>query len=390
VVPIHDLLIKDDELVLATHGRSFWILDDLTPLRRFDEANGAAATLFPPRPTYRIVAQRGYAAAPAGGLNFRRGGALVITYRERQRAHGEAYQTFLDAGQNPPDGVMVFYRLAESPVGEARLTFRDAAGAAIVSFTSAPPVSGATEADAAGTAAALGREEGRETPAAAEIAVERSDLRVPTAPGLNRFLWNMRYPDARPLPDDTTVLPGPIAPPGNYMVELTVDGQTLQAPFELRKDPRLATTQADFEAQFRLLLNIRDSLSSLHAAIGQIRDLRAQLEGWTKRARDRRVTASAVTIQARLTAIESELTQVQADSPLNFPARLREKLLTLVPSVASCDAAPTAQERAVYDSLRDRVDRQLEGLDGVVNTDLAAFNAVLREANLGGVLPLPV
>jgi len=391
VVPIHDLLIKEDELVLATHGRSFWILDDLTPLRRFDEADGATATLFPPRPTYRIVAQRGYAAAPAGGLNFRRGGALVITYRERKRAHGEAYQTFLDAGQNPPDGVMVFYRLAGSPVGEARLTFRDATGKAIVSFTSAPPVSGATEADAAGTAVALGQEEGRETPAAAEIAaVQRSDLRVPTAPGLNRFLWNMRYPDARPLPDDKTALPGPIAPPGRYTVELTVGGQTLTAPFELLKDPRLGTTQADFEAQFRLLLNIRDSLSSLHDAVGQIRDLRAQLDGWTKRAKDRRVTDSATAVKARLAAIEGELIQVQADSPLNFPARLREKLMTLVPIVASCDAAPTDQERAVYDSLRDRVDQQLEGLDGVVNNDLAAFNAVLREANLGGVLPLVV
>jgi len=152
----------------------------------------------------------------------------------------------------------------------------------------------------------------------------------------------------------------------------------------------LETTPADFEAQFRLLLNIRDSLSSLHDAVGQIRDLRAQLDGWTKRAKDRRVTESATAVKARLAAIEGELLQVQADSPLNFPARLREKLLTLMPLVASCDATPTDQERAVYDSLRDRVDQQLEGLDGVINNDLAAFNAVLREANLGGVLPLVV
>jgi hypothetical protein len=338
------------------------------------------------------VATRSFAAAPAGGLNFRRGGALVAIYRERKKPHGETLQTFLNAGQNPPDGVMVFYHLQESPAGPARLTFRDAAGKAIASFTSAPPASGNGQAALSpGEAVALGQEEGLEQPAAEEIAaVERTDLRVPVEPGLNRFVWNMRYPDARPLPGDKTPIPGPLAPPGRYSVDLTIGGQTYSAPFELLKDPRLATTQADFEAQFRLLLNIRDTLSSLHDAVAQIRDLREQLDNWTKRTKDRRIAESAATLQARLTAIEDELIQVQATSPLNFPARLREKLATLVPIVASCDAGPTQQEQEVFASLRDRVDQQLEGLDGVVNSDLAAFNNLLREANVPGVVPLVV
>jgi photosystem II stability/assembly factor-like uncharacterized protein len=405
VVPIHDLIVKDDELILATHGRSFWILDDLTPLREIArlravgggqwavgsssaETNLPTAHLFPPRPTYRIVATRSFAAAPAGGLNFRRGGALVAIYRERKKPHGETLQTFLNAGQNPPDGVMVFYYLQEPPPGPARLTFRDAAGKAIASFTSAPLAAGNGQAALSpGEAVALGQEEGLEQPTTEEIAaVERADLRVPVEPGLNRFLWNMRYADARPIPGDKVPIPGPIAPPGSYSVDLTIGGQTFSAPFELLKDPRLATTQADFDAQFRLLLNIRDTLSSLHDAVAQIRDLREQLDNWTKRTKDRRVAESAATLQARLTAIEDELIQVQATSPLNFPARMKEKLATLVPIVASCDAGPTQQEQEVFASLRDRVDQQLEGLDGVVNSDLAAFNGLLREANVPGVI----
>jgi photosystem II stability/assembly factor-like uncharacterized protein len=411
VVPIHDLIVKDSDLVLATHGRSFWILDDLTPLRhlagsRAEGGEGRAesvqsaignpqsAMLFPPRPTYRIVASRSYAAAPSGGLNFRRGGALVAIYRERKKPHGEAVQTFLNAGQNPPEGVIVYYHLGQEPKGPARLTFRDASGKAIVSFTSAPPPSpDGHDAAADGAAVALGQEEGHEGAAGEELAaIERSDLRVPVAAGLNRFVWNMRYPDARQIPGDKTlerfVVPGPIAPPGTYRVELTIDGQTHSAPFELVKDPRLTTTQADFDAQFRLLLNIRDSLSSLHDAVAQIRDLREQLDRWSTRTKDRRIAESAASLKARLTAIEDELIQTRATSPLNFPARLKEKLATLVPIVASCDAAPTKQEEEVYASLRERVDTQLETLDGIINSDIAAFNGLLREANVPGVVPL--
>ena len=195
--------------------------------------------LFSPRPTYRIVATRSFAAAPAGGLNFRRGGALVAIYRERKKPHGETLQTFLNAGQNPPDGVMVFYYLQEPPAGPARLTFRDAAGKAIASFTSAPPASGNGQAALSpGEAVALGQEEGLEQPAAEEIAaVERADLRVPVEPGLNRFLWNMRYADARPIPGDKVPIPGPIAPPGSYSVDLTIGGQTLQRPLRTTEGP---------------------------------------------------------------------------------------------------------------------------------------------------------
>jgi photosystem II stability/assembly factor-like uncharacterized protein len=412
VVPIHDLIVKDDNLVLSTHGRSFWILDDLTPLRLWTVDRGqetvdsdqstvhspqSTVRLFPPAPTYRIVAGRSYSGSPSGGLNFRRIGSLVGTYRERKGPNGETITTYVDAGQNPPDAVQIFYHLKEAPSGPVRLTILDGANKPIASFTSRPAQNGATNGQATplGAAVATGQTEGAEEGGAveaAEAAVERSDLRVPAEPGLNRFLWNMRYPDARGVPGDKTlerfVVAGPIAPPGNYAVRLTVGGKSQTQPFTLLKDPRIATTQADFDAQFQLLLGIRDTLSSLHDAVAQIRDLRGQIDNWATRANDGRVTDAAKALKEQLTAIEDELIQVRATSPLNFPSKLKEKLAILNQVVSTSDFAPTQQSQEVFASLRDRVDQQLEHLDGLLSSGVGSFNSLVREAQVPAIVPL--
>ncbi len=402
-MPIHDLIVQGDELVLATHGRSFWILDDLTPLRRMAEGSApAAVTLFPPRPTHRIMAGRANAPAVAEGLNFRRVGPLTVTYRERKAAHGAAAQTYYDAGQNPPDGVQVHYYLSEQPRGAVKLAFLDSAGAVIASFTSAAANGAPAKEEPAPVEGEVprGLTEGEEG-AAPELEEAETPpsatLRAPAAAGLNRFVWNMRHPEARQLPDENTlerfVVPGPLAAPGAYRVRLTVDGQTREEPFTLLKDPRLATTDEDFAAQLGLLLQIRDKLSEVHDAVARLRDIRQQVEGWTRRTAGQehggRVAEAARGIAAHLDEIEGELIQVRAASALSFPARLKEKLATLTMVVSNADAAPTAQAREVFASLRERVDRQVARLDGVVGEDLAAFNALLREAAVPAVVPLP-
>ncbi|HEX5506263.1 MAG TPA: glycosyl hydrolase [Thermomicrobiales bacterium] len=387
VVPIHDLGIKDDELILATHGRSFWILDDLTPLRQI-AARGAAdaVTLFPPKPTHRVVGGRGFPAQSPAGLNFRRGGALVVTYRQRQKPTGETTTEYLDAGQNPPEGVQVFYYLAEQPHGEVKLTILDQGGNEIKSFSSQ------------GNGQAPAGEPGAAAPEPKPTAAAKTpEQRVPAEAGLNRFVWNMRYPDPRQIQGENTsernVVAGPLVPPGAYQVRLTVDGKDSTQPFTLLKDPRQATTPEDFAAQSKLLLGIRDRLNAITDAVTRLRDLREQADDWTRRTADRpnadEVKRAAEDLKAKLKGVEDELIQVEASSPLNFPARLREKLATLTAIVAGADFAPTRQAQEVYDGLAERVERQVQQLQQIIDTDVANFNGVLLRAEVSPVEPLP-
>src|SRR5205807_1620598 len=139
-VPIHDMVVKDSDLVLATHGRSFWVLDDLSPIREL-AANGGIkgrAHLFAPRPTVRFRTDFGFPQPPKIGKNYRMTGATIVTYRQVEKKTGEKAQVNIDAGQNPPDGVLVSYWLRTAPEGEVKLTFLDAKGKQIRQFKSAP------------------------------------------------------------------------------------------------------------------------------------------------------------------------------------------------------------------------------------------------------------
>src|SRR5262249_14950067 len=149
----------------------------------------------------------------------------------------------------------------------------DAAGKSVKKFSSKPPEGGVTQ---AGTP---GDEEGggRFSPAPARVPVEK---------GLNRFVWGLRYPDAARVSGmilwaGTTS--GPRAVPGTYQVKLTLDGKTMTEPFEVRKDPRISTTQEEFQKQFDLLMKIRDKLTETHNAIIEIRDVRKQVDDYSKR-----------------------------------------------------------------------------------------------------------
>ena len=173
VVPVYDLIVKDHDLVVATHGRSFWILDDLTPLHQLtDQVRQAPAHLFPPGPTLRMLPPIGASRQTAPGKNYMIASGYPATYYEIPTAQGEKARIFLDAGENPPAGVVVTYYLREQPTTAVTLSFCDAQGQLIKSFTSQPA----------------------DTPPASQTAREP---RVPSAAGLNRFVWNMRYPDAR-------------------------------------------------------------------------------------------------------------------------------------------------------------------------------------------------
>ncbi len=371
VVPIHDLVIKEQDLIAATHGRAFWILDDLTPLHALTPSVLAQdAALFAPRPTIRYRTLRGFEGSAGPGKTYQPVGTTTYTTRQITKPNGEKAQKLLDAGKNPPDGVVVSYYLREKPTEAVTLTFLDANGNEIKSFTS--------------------KEEGpTQSPKKDGAAEEKS---VPKDAGLNRFVWNMRYPDARNVEGAiyrSGGVTGPLAPPGTYQVRLSIGEQSWTQPFTLLKDPRVEASDDDLRAQFAFLLQIRDKLSETNEAITQIRTLRTEADGWAERSKGQtgsEAIAEAVkTLKEGLAAVEEELVQTRWKSSrdaLTAPSKLNVKVATLMGVVAGADSAPTQQSRAVFASLVERLDGQFERLDTVFGRDVPRFNLLIREQEM--------
>src|SRR5439155_10621361 len=217
VVPIHDLIIKDTDLMVATHGRSLWILDDITPLRSISqELQTMPIYLFKPRPTMRFMTSWGYSHPTGPGIFYRMTGDRMVTARRQQKSGGDMVDRNLDAGENPPDGMIVYYFLKQKPEGEVKLTFRTMQGEEIKSFTSEATRNQSPEV------------EGSVDPTDEEEDKEKKDARVPKEAGTNRFIWNVRFPDPKKIDDyvsSEAVMAGPFAPPGTYEVELEVGDQ---------------------------------------------------------------------------------------------------------------------------------------------------------------------
>ncbi len=392
-VPIHDLLIKDTDLVAATHGRSFWILDEVTPLRYISEqVQNTPASLFKPRPTVRFMTSWGFSRPSAPGIFYRNTGDTMITGRRVLKPGGKTVDRNLTAGNNPPDGVIVYFYLKQKPEGEVKLTFLDAQGEQIKSFTSeqAQDETPKTEdaPDPTDEADPTDEEEER----------EKKDPRVPKEIGTNRFVWNMRYPDPKKVDGyvaSEAVMAGPAAAPGTYYVQLTVGDQTYVEAFEIHKDPRVSASQEDLDAQFALLLKIRDKLSETHDAINTLRNIRQQVEDWERRTREREahetVSKAARSLKEKLALIEDELIQSKAKTrqdTMNFPVKLNGKLAWLAGVVANAQAAPTLQEYELFEDLVRRIDTQLQGLQEIIDADVTAFNALMRESDMPAVIPI--
>jgi hypothetical protein len=217
--------------------------------------------------------------------------------------------------------------------------------------------------------------------------------------GLNRFVWDTRYPDAVRFPGmilwagETR---GPKVIPGTYQVKLTVDGNTLTQTFDIKPDPRLNTTPADYAKQLELSLKIRDKLTETHSAIIQIRDVKRQVEDLSKRLAGQPnfkvINDAGTTLNKNLTTIEEALYQTKNQSnqdPLNFPIRLNNKLAALGGVVGGPESAPTAQSYAVYDEVVREIDVNLQKLAQLMKTDVPAFNQLVKEQNVPAVVIKP-
>ena len=381
-MPIHDIAIKDDDAIVATHGRAFWVLDDITPLRQVTaDMQGEYVHLFPPRPVIRYMTVGGFSQVPDTGNFYRQTGVTTITARRVKKANGETATINLNAGQNPPDGVIVYYYLKEKPEETIKLTFLDAQGREVKTLTSEEK-----QVQLPASEKALGSQE-----------KEKQVRFVPKESGLNRFVWDMRYPGAANVDGfvgGEGVLFGPIIAPGTYQVQLTIGQQTYTQQFEVFKDPRVTATQEDLVAQCALRLRIRDKLSKTHNAITMLRDLRAQVENWQERTHDHplheTISQSTQALKDKLTTIEEDLIQVKSKTrqdTLNHPVKLNARLAALSGVVSSADAAPTSQVYALFDDLSSRIDTQLQALQTLIETDVASFNALMREEAIAAVLP---
>jgi photosystem II stability/assembly factor-like uncharacterized protein len=374
VVPVYDLKIKETDLVAGTHGRSFWILDDITPLRSL-VAGRDGCRLFPPRPAVRTklhfgalrgLRPSGVALALAPGV-----GGGIRTFR---KPDGTAGREYLDVGENPPNGAIVYYWLDEEIAGPVSLTVRDAAGAMIASFAS----------------------DDESLPAA-----RRPSLR----PGLNRFVWDLKYPGPerldpslapprnKPLAEPADPPAGPTVVPGRYRVELAVGSQRMEAEVSVVKDPRLATTAEAYRRQFELLRRLTDSLGRLNAAVNRIRRLKHWLAALAARPADdgHALGDRAAAVAAQLAAVEAVLVDIHRESDrdvLRNPAGLNDTLVDLINTVAISDTAPTQQAEAVSQEIMARVDAEIEKLARLCASEVAAVErlafAPAAEAAGGG------
>jgi hypothetical protein len=397
VAPIHDLIVKDTDLVVATHGRSFWILDDLTPLHQMaDQLAGAEAHLFAPRPAVRWRAYRGHGPKPGPGheIAYRLAGSLGYAYRQVTTPTGEKIEAPLDAGENPPNGVIVHYWLKEAPRGELTLTFLDAGGHELRAFTSRRSAMAAHDDAAGSTPEAASSEEVGVTPVPVEADGDEEPRPTKDA-GANRFVWNLRGPAATKLPDNKgrggtiEMLTAPRVPPGTYQVRLTVNGWTRTQAFEIVKDPRVQVPDADLREQFAWAKKAYDLLNRVHDAVLRLRDVRSQAEGWARRVQTAAVKDAATALAQTLTTIENELIQVRSDDPRMFPAKLNSRIATIVGLLDSADAPPSTPLRDLYDNLALRATMELSKLDHCLTTDVPAFNTLCRETEVAAIIAKP-
>jgi len=334
IVPVTDLTIKNDNLIAATQGRSFWMIDDLTVIHQLaDSIKKTSIHLFKPMPGYRM----------GGG-----GGSITPT----------------NAGENHPGGVMVYY-IVNPPTDSSTvsLEFLETEGDLIKTFSSN---------------------------------AKKKNEKLEFKKGSNMYVWNMRYPDAKGF-DDLIMwaagLTGPRAVPGTYKVRLTVDGQSLEQEFEILKDPRSETSIGNIQEQFDFLISVRDKLSETNTAVKNIRNVKKQINALTEKIADDENYKSLIedgkNLNKVLSKIEEELYQVKNQSrqdPLNFPIRLNNKLAHLSSVAGRGDYPPTDQVTAVRNELTSQIDEQLSKLKRLMETEVPEYNRKVSDSGVDAII----
>lgn len=338
IVPITDLAIKDNNLIAATQGRSFWMIDDLTILHQLsDEVASKSAHLFKPMDAYRL--------GGGGGRGGRGGG-------------GGASTADLLYGKNKPAGPMIYYNMKDEVAKGTKVAIEiyGKQGQLIKSFKQSPKK------------------------------------------GLNMFNWNMRYDNAEGF--DGLIMwaasirgPGPLAPSGTYTAKLIVGDDVQETSFTLLRDPRYPSTDADIQAQFDFLIQVRDKVTETHVAIKDIRSTRDQMNDLMDKIKgDERyedVIESGKALLDKMRLIEEALYQTKNRSgqdPLNYPIRLNNKLAALLGVAGGGEYRPTAQSETVRRQLTDQIDGELDKLQKIMSNDLPDFNNLVKRKSVDAII----
>ncbi len=341
--PIHDLAIKDDDLIAATHGRSFWILDDVSPLRQAS-ANIASDD-------FHL-----YHPATATRLHF-------PDQVDRKRP----------VGDNPPKGAVLYYYLKSKPGEKEEITIDifDAQGKRVRHLSNRE---------------ATKNEQPPEWPDQ-----EKPANLLPDNAGMNRFAWDFRYDEPVQIPGAFYAGDpprGPLVVPGTYQVKLTVRGKTQSAPLNIAIDPRIQSTVtvADLEKLNDLSFKTREDIDALHRAVNQIRGLRANLETlekWTAEGTpNNEVIAAAKSLDQKMTPVEEKLIEVKMKSSednLRYPNMLNEQYASFNDIITSVDQPPTAQQLQVFDELHSRLTVELAQWQQIQTTDVPALNTLMHK-----------
>ena len=342
--PVHDLAVSGSDLGVATHGRSFWILDDVTPLRQVTAAAAASgAWLYVPQTGYRLY-------------------------------YPDAVDKRPPSGQNPPAGVLIDYYLPAEPTGPVTLEIVDAGGSVVRHLSSA-------------------KAKGPEQPPEWPDLIQPTDT-LPAVKGMNRFVWDLRYDEPAQIPGAfyAGVPPrGPIVLPGAYTLRLGYAGQTRTAPLTVAADPRdRGPALAGLRQKFDLAMEVYRDQDALHRAVNEIRAVRTGVTALSARAtgkpRGTALGAAGAALSAAASKIESVLMQVEikgSEANLNYPGMLNEQIYSFSQLLDDADTAPNQQESETYAGLHARLTAQLADWSALKSTQVTAFCRQVREAGVG-------
>jgi photosystem II stability/assembly factor-like uncharacterized protein len=342
VSPIHDLLIKDDDLVVATHGRSFWVLDNVTPLRQLNaQAAQGDIILYQPQVALRLH-------------------------------YSEEFDRRQPVGDNPPAGAMIDYYFKSAPKDEVTLDILDAQGKLVRHLSSKE------------------KKENEQPPEWPDRV--QAPKTIPANEGMNRFAWDLRCDDPIQTPGAFYGGNGPKGPlvlPGDYQVKMTVAGKSQTVPLHVAIDPRTKGQEEELQKQFALSKQVNDRISQLHQSINEIRDLKAQIKSLHTRFGDEQrvkaALAAADDMERKMSDVEQKLIQVSTKSSegtLAFPTVLNEKFDTFSHVIDASDREPTKPQLEVFASLSKELDEQLQKWTQIKQDDLAKVSALIKQADL--------
>jgi photosystem II stability/assembly factor-like uncharacterized protein len=359
-VQVSDIWVEANSIAIATHGRGFYVLDDLAPLRQAgQEKTGANFYLYKP-----ADAIRGSGAASIPYVLNKTPEKLTLEILD---AKGAVVQTIQGAAGRGAGGA-----------GGAR----GARGARGAQGAGAAGAEGAAPPDVPDDQQGGGGGRGRGGFA-------------PTAPmnaGLNRASWNLDYPAAVTFPGMIlwgATTNGPLALPGAYQVRLTVDGTSQTQPLVVRKNPLRNTPDADMQQQFALAIQIRDKISEANTAVIQIRKIKDEVKDRLSKSQDAQLKAAGDRLTASLSAVEQDIYQVKNQSgqdPLNFPIKTNNRLASLLGMTTRGEGKPTANISPIFEDLKKELKDETDRLDEVLGADLAAFNAQAKRVNVDPIV----